>query len=456
MDSAFRRMGPTTLAVGGLALLTAAGAILGGYLLDIARVGAAVAFSTQIILELRDGRKRFLTSPLFLLSGLGVLLFSTTQGIWGPVSPWPAKGWDFTGFFGSQAEVIILVFGMASLVLYLFTSRDRPLERPSNASDAPYLSDKICAFLFLLTAVITLLDVAIYSSNIIQLPFPSFLAKTHFIVPPLVILSLCLLLHGAPARGRAYKLSVFLLAMAAFGGLAYVREGKIVMFMLVAISFYAVRLFDFSPSQLILAGLASLLVTLIFVQIIQQTRWNVTSGVGEASASYARILQSKGVLRQTETGYCLDNVLKAHADDPFEISKQFFWVKGLVPRILWPEKPSLSFGKKYAGDYCSRSPIQTGQHSSSITLLGQPLIQGGLIGLIFHGGLLLLGLAVVERFNANPTALSTAMVTAMLPWLIDFDQDFALYVANAVKFGLVMMVLFVPVTMIERRATDAG
>ncbi len=48
------------------------------------------------------------------------------------------------------------------------------------------------------------------------------------------------------------------------------------------------------------------------------------------------------------------------------------------------------------------------------------------------------------------------MVAALLPWLIDFDQDFAIYVANAVKFALVMAVLFIPVAVIERCAFGLG
>jgi len=112
-------------------------------------------------------------------------------------------------------------------------------------------------------------------------------------------------------------------------------------------------------------------------------------------------------------------------------------------------------GKEYAVDYCSKKPRHVGYHSSSITLLGQPIIHGGMIGLVFHAGFLLLGLAAIERFNANPAALPAAMIVALLPWLMDFDQDFAMYIANAVKFALVMALVFIPVAVIERRTLTA-
>ena len=78
------------------------------------------------------------------------------------------------------------------------------------------------------------------------------------------------------------------------------------------------------------------------------------------------------------------------------------------------------------------------------------MIQGGLIGLILHGGILLLVLSAIEKMNTNRTGLSTAFVVSLLPWLFDFDQDFAMYVANAVKFALVMAFLIAPIALFER------
>jgi hypothetical protein len=51
--------------------------------------------------------------------------------------------------------------------------------------------------------------------------------------------------------------------------------------------------------------------------------------------------------------------------------------------------------------------------------------------------------------------LPGVLAGAFLPYLVDFDQDFALYVANAVKFALVMGVLYVPIAVIEKRRAPA-
>ena len=429
-------------AMAAVAALSSAAALAGGPYIELARVGALAVLVAPVIVELRVGRNRFMTSPLFLLSAIGIVFFSVFQSIWGGNTRS-----DIASFVGSQAEGIILAFCMACLVFYLVASRLSPIAKSA-------LSNRLVVPLFVLTACVSCFDIASYFLKSSQVPIPHLLANAHFVAPPLISLCLCLLVRGAPESGRLVQLAVLFLIVASLGGLIYVREGKIVMFILAAVSFYAIRVFDLSFPRIILATLAVSLIALAFGYSIQQTRWLVSVGPNPSAERYYTNFQSKAVYRQTETGFCLDNVLKEHTAEPFAASEQLFWIRGLVPRILWQDKPSLSMGKEYAVKYCLRVERTLGDHSSSITLLGQPLIHGGVIGLILHSGLLILGLAVVERFNANPAALPTAMVAALLPWLMDLDQDFAMYIANAVKFALVMAVVFVPIAIIERRAAD--
>ena len=148
------------------------------------------------------------------------------------------------------------------------------------------------------------------------------------------------------------------------------------------------------------------------------------------------VLASKLVWRQVETGYCFDNVLRAHRNEKFKYSQQAFWLDILVPRILWSDKPNFSLGRKYARDYCNLEGISN--HSSSITLLGQPVINGGILGLILHGTILAAALGAATAISYVAPGLPRIVVFALLPWWIDFDQDFALYLGNIVKFGLLM------------------
>ena len=65
--------------------------------------------------------------------------------------------------------------------------------------------------------------------------------------------------------------------------------------------------------------------------------------------------------------------------------------------------------------------------------------------------MLLFALSVLERYHSDPHVLSAMVAGAPLPWLIDFDQDFGLHVANAVKLALVMAVVFIPAAIIAKR-----
>ena len=53
-------------------------------------------------------------------------------------------------------------------------------------------------------------------------------------------------------------------------------------------------------------------------------------------------------------------------------------------------------------------------HCASINLSGQPVIQGGMIGLILIGRILVLVLAAIEKMKASWAKMSTAFLLAIL------------------------------------------
>ena len=195
-----------------------------------------------------------------------------------------------------------------------------------------------------------------------------------------------------------------------------------------------------------ISGAVFVFLSIGIIQIVDLVRSPIRTGAAPLAATwFGSVLRAKVVLRQAETRYCFQKVIDKHREQPLTATNQLFWLKGLVPRVLWPKKPSLSLGAGYSVGYCG-STVEN-QHSASITLLGQPIIHGGLIGLLLHGGLLVVGLGGVVWLARRPRSLATITSVALLPWLIDFDQDFAIYVANAVKFFLVMT----PLVLLARR-----
>jgi hypothetical protein len=214
-----------------------------------------------------------------------------------------------------------------------------------------------------------------------------------------------------------------------------------------------------SPRKLAVLGLAAsatvmvplIFIVLSFVRGTLTLHWDggdfrVAQGEQKYSSPVllANAVTSKLVVRQAETLGCLQNVFAQHlAPGTLQAeSTPFYFVEAVVPRLLWPNKPSFSLGQDYATTYCRIKPreITPGTtQSNSITLLGQPLIKAGIAGVVVAQmtiALLFIG-ATIASLSHRP-AVRIAIV-ALLPWMIDFDQSFALYIANLLKMLLIML-----------------
>ncbi len=158
----------------------------------------------------------------------------------------------------------------------------------------------------------------------------------------------------------------------------------------------------------------------------------------------------KVVLRQTETVFCLAVALrdggKAELRDPW------YFAAAVVPRAFWPGKPNLSNGEGYGQRYCGVPPATPGTpvHSASVTLLGEPWIEAGRPGLT-AASLLLVAIAtgLAWAWKRGPT-LAVAIVLALSPWIIDFDQHFAMWVGNLAKAALAMVATAVFLVLVGR------
>ncbi len=362
---------------------------------------------------------------------------------------------NFPVYVGSDTEGIVLSFGMICLVLYIFLTRNKNIIRNRNFMESDGYIHLIPNIFILLVITFSILNVAIVRFIPTDDGYWPNYRQIHFITPPLISVCLFYLARSAVGRGWRFGAAVSATAIMAIVTLGFASEGKLMIFIALALALYVVRLTQPTPSRLILTAAGILFVCVIMVQTVQAIRTPEESVPRtDKIAWFMDSIVWKVVLRQTESGFCFRNVMKDHFDTPFEPAKQLFWLKGLVPRVIWPDKPSLSLGAVYATRYCGIPIDEVTGHSSSITLLGQPVIRGGWIGLFVHAGLLLFALAAIERLNADPHTLSAVVTGALLPWLIDFDQDFALYIANAVKFALVMVVVIIPVAMTEKHRSS--
>jgi hypothetical protein len=160
--------------------------------------------------------------------------------------------------------------------------------------------------------------------------------------------------------------------------------------------------------------------------------------------------------RQAATGGCLQRVIDRHLPAA-EPGSPFYFLIAPVPRVLWPDKPNLSLGADYGVRYCDIPPTQPGApiHSASITLLGEPIIQAGVPGLIVAQGLTIGVLAGITLICFRGGLLGLITLAALFPWLADFDQSFALYVANAIKMGLYILPALLVLAWLLRRYGQA-
>ena len=418
-----------------IVMLIIAGTSFEVFPMAVVRAGAALALLVQIYQEVRAGSGRYLTSPLFLLGAIALIFFSIVLGVTDTYSP----GLPFhtiESFYGSEAERMIVIFGLCCIAAHSLISdgAEPPAVTTSNFEPSPGK----CIYLFVaITVMVALANVA--NGLLLQSGGP-LIPEIRSVAPPLLAFCLIYLVHQSiRATGKQKLLIAGGIAMA-IASLLFLHEGKKPVFMLVAAFLYWVRLKDISVKKIVILGAIFVPLAIGIMQIVQIVRVPhysiMSSNVDTPMAMFGNILRAKVVLRQTETRYCLQNVINQHGQQDLSVARQMFWLKGLVPRVLWPDKPNLSLGQQYGSAYCNEQ--EGSKHTASISLIGQPIIYGGRVGLLLHGGILIACLGGITWLGRNSTSLSAVAAVALLPWLIDFDQDFALYVANAVKFFLVM------------------
>lgn len=192
-----------------------------------------------------------------------------------------------------------------------------------------------------------------------------------------------------------------------------------------------------------------LLVTLLLIAVLRSRGWVRVAimvtvlaapalGAGMVMAPRGTLpnLAGKIVWRQAETMFCMDFALRDAASGGGEWrSGPFYFAAGLVPRILWPDKPTLSHGDAY-GKFCG---VKIAGHSASITLLGEPALRGGPWGMATAAAILAGLSAVMVGVWKRGGQVGTAFAIGLAPWLVDFDQHFAMYIANVAKASLAIL-----------------
>lgn len=417
---------------------------------ELGRIGLAVLISVQIYNELRRDERSFAISPALLMAGLVFLLFSiipnfiiqlidTVEHLFPTNELFLQRAFrvdvEVKAYFGSQAERFILVFCAVGLAVHggvrlIFGSAiiDLPV--------GTFHRNRRASLLFLISVLFTVFFLAQTQTNLFGTAVNR---PLHTVFGPIQSLLLLWLLHSATILKEIGFRRVVMLFIVTTGVMVLVGHGKIPAFIAVSAFVYYIATTCMSFRRIITLIVGSALVLLIVIQVVQIRRLphaSIINSERQFLRNFSEVIVGKLSARQTETGYCFNRVLGMHVDDNFEIAKQAFWLKILIPRAFWAEKPDFSLGAEYAIKYCGLG--SQSRHSASITLLGQPVVHGGIEGLLIHGLIIFLGLGGITILAFKKPGLVRVVVFALLPWWIDFDQDFALYVGNIIKFLLIM------------------
>ena len=218
-----------------------------------------------------------------------------------------------------------------------------------------------------------------------------------------------------------------------------------------ALAFALLLLIDGRLSKKLLLSLT--LVSLIIPISIGVTAISRNHSDSDASQTpSARLISaqviSKLIYRQTTSGQCLDRIFSKHQNA--ENRDPFYFLTSIIPRSVWPEKPILSHGARYAERYCGQSNAIASGHSESITLIGEPLLNGGILGLIVAQifAAILLGTATI--FGTSNIPFRLIFMVSITPWLATFEQHFAQYFGNFLKMALIILPIVILMSWLTR------
>ncbi len=382
-----------------------------------------------------DRERLAIISPLFLLAIVGLIFYAVLplaySTIETPRYAYPEQHARYLTYPGSRAEYLVLQFG--SLCLYA-ASWIRPGDGIRETISGGWAGK---THRMVVTAALTLTamcGVAFLADARWGISLDSVL----WAVPPIGFFSLATALLFAKGAGRWAVIVVIAATLIFLAEFAALHLARLPMAFLGFAGLSVIATSKIHRKQIV-AGvtIAAVAVPLIAIGAVSY-RAHSNSGAALSLDTFTLQVERKILTRQAVSAWCFEQARKRHWNDT-ENRRYFGFVAGLVPRAVWPDKPNLSRGAEYAVKYCGARINSEKIHAEALTLLAEPVIQGGKYGIIVGEICLLviLGVASLLFFRTGVAGLATGI--ALLPWLTSFEQHMAFYVANCTKMFLAML-----------------
>lgn len=429
------------------------------------RIGLTVLAAALATVILRGPSRPLILSPLYVLSLFALVFYSLVPTLYVEFRQYLPVIADqesrILAYTGSLGEMLVLQFTAFCLMFTALTMRCvRHPVKPAVAA----VAHRTWTIVALCAAALVLALTAVSALAIGWPALGRFLSGgvgreiSHAIVPLISVCTATLAYVAAIRKGRFLVLLALVLII--FLGTKLVTDVVQIpvfitlaaLLLLIAVGFGSVR-------SVALAGVSMLCLVLAVAVIIGGIRYAVfdstkPQGVSAYSLKYAIVW--KLIYRQGDSAWCFNNIAATHfrLDRP---GNPLYFASAVVPRVLWPEKPNLSRGKEFGQKFCGTPSRPGNQTVALITLMGEPILEGGVAGLIAAQMFLGIGLFVIAmlafRRGHGGSATRLIALAAMLPWLAHFQQHFALFFAGAVKTFIIMAPLFIILAYCERRST---
>jgi hypothetical protein len=412
----------------------------------------AVLLLTRILTAID---RHYLLSPFFLIGFITLIFYSIVPSLYGQVFPEPTSYFETKAprtshdhaiaYIGSQGEILVLQFSAFCFLVFSIyikwkTSENAVKQREVKAFAGPNYLSAIFHFIVYVTAFLYLVSTwTTFGQDL----FSSGLGtELRHALAPLMSFSTAALAYYSAKDTTNLKYFAPITLVAAVGAMIVSGLAATAVFsFLVAIFLYLIVIKPSLRASLYIIGGAALVIPLsILVTIIPRGEAENTPTASALIEYSAAKLTSKLVHRQTTSGHCLNGIYKKHRS--VEGANPFFFASAIVPRALWPGKPILSRGSEYAEKYCGQTGATKLQHSESITLLGEPLLNGGFLGIVVAQFCIAVFFFIATNSLGSGQPAQIIFVVALLPWLATFEQHFAEYFGNLVKVMIIMLPLF--------------
>lgn len=393
----------------------------------------------------RSEKSLLLISPLFVLSILALVGYSLIEALYAlnpalfSVGKIPdARPLSYTGSLG---EALALQFCAYGFFMTALIYRLRLLQAPESADIYHYNTWSIVQPVATAAIIVFLaFDVWVaMSPDFRQLVTVGLGKQLADCVEPLTAFSFIALAHCASRRGGSTTLCLCAVALSYLAIKSWIGLAQMpFMIVFVASAYYLLkRRITLLASGLMLCAVVSI----VFVAAygIAQTRFKpYLSPNASAFEAVKFVFSLKIILRQGQSAYCLNRIVSNHRPGP-DAERPLYFISAVVPRVIWPNKPNLSRGYEFGTKYCGDHSRPDKPHYELVTILAEPVLFGGFTGLAVMQVFLGTGLMLITFAMLRGGSVTLITLIALLPWLIHFQQSFALYFANAVKMFIYML-----------------